>query len=89
MNAPPQMFTGVSHSLDGSAGTKRGAVAAPPPRAPSAEERHVITFYTNGFTVDNGPLRRFDDVANTQLLESVKNGTCPKEFEPVRYIFSV
>lgn len=30
---------------------------------------HTITFWTNGFTVDDGPLRRLDDPQNASFLE--------------------
>ncbi|PKA52937.1 UBA and UBX domain-containing protein [Apostasia shenzhenica] len=43
---------------------------------------HNIYLWTNGFTVDEGPLRRFDDPANAPFLESIKKSECPKELEP-------
>ncbi|PWA41177.1 serine/threonine protein phosphatase 2A 55 kDa regulatory subunit B prime gamma [Artemisia annua] len=30
---------------------------------------HTITFWTNGFTVNDGPLRRLDDPQNAYFLE--------------------
>jgi len=41
------------------------------PAAPRPPENviHNIFFWNNGFTVGNGPLRRFDDPANTAFLE--------------------
>jgi len=43
---------------------------------------HTITFWSNGFTVDDGPLRSFDDEANVPFLRSIARGECPKELEP-------
>jgi len=40
-----------------------------------------ITFWKNGFTVDDGPLRSTDDPANKEFLASVENGRVPKELE--------
>lgn len=43
---------------------------------------HTITFWTNGFTVDDGPLRRLDDPENSSFLESIRKSECPKELKP-------
>lgn len=68
-------FTGIGRTLTGE---------APPPTAPQPPESvvHNIVFWRNGFTVNNGPLRRLDDPANAPLLESIKKSECPKELEP-------
>jgi len=33
---------------------------------------HTVTFYNNGFTVDDGPLRQQDDPANAPFLQSIE-----------------
>lgn len=43
---------------------------------------HNIVFWSNGFTVDDGPLRRLDDPENAAFLESIRKSECPKELEP-------
>ncbi|QCD77177.1 hypothetical protein DEO72_LG1g799 [Vigna unguiculata] len=43
---------------------------------------HNIVFWSNGFTVNDGPLRRLDDPENASFLESIKKSECPKELEP-------
>ncbi|KAL1372730.1 hypothetical protein AAHE18_01G224400 [Arachis hypogaea] len=43
---------------------------------------HNIVFWTNGFTVNDGPLRSLDDPENASFLESIKKSECPKELEP-------
>lgn len=44
------------------------------------EEKTVtITFYQEGFTIDDGDLRRFDDEKNRQFLEAINNGYVPRE----------
>lgn len=70
-------FTGTGRLLSGD------AVSVPPP--PEQHPRvvtHNITFWRNGFTVDDGPLRRLDDPENAPFLESVMKSECPKELEP-------
>ncbi|XP_020608910.1 NSFL1 cofactor p47-like [Orbicella faveolata] len=39
----------------------------------------VLKFWSNGFSVDDGPLRSFEDPANEQFLNSVKRGEIPQE----------
>ncbi|XWS18163.1 hypothetical protein CRYUN_Cryun32bG0018600 [Craigia yunnanensis] len=54
------------------------------PSAPQQPEAviHNIVFWTNGFTVNDDPLRRFDDPENSPFLESIRKSECPKELEP-------
>ncbi|KAK9014825.1 hypothetical protein V6N11_005963 [Hibiscus sabdariffa] len=42
---------------------------------------HNIVFWTNGFTVNDGPLRRLDDPENAHFLQSIRKSECPKELE--------
>ncbi|PPD67133.1 hypothetical protein GOBAR_DD35989 [Gossypium barbadense] len=42
---------------------------------------HNIVFWTSGFTVNDGPLRRLDDPENAHFLESIRKSECPKELE--------
>ena len=42
----------------------------------------VVTFWTNGFTVDAGELRKYDDPANAPFMQAVANGQCPPELAP-------
>ncbi|KAJ6850730.1 plant UBX domain-containing protein 4-like [Iris pallida] len=54
------------------------------PAAPQQPENvvHNIYFWSNGFTINDGPLRRFDDPENAPFLESIRKSECPKELEP-------
>lgn len=56
-----------------------GQQATPEPAGPT---RYTITFWRNGFTVDNGPLRLLSDPANTSFLTSINRGECPRELAP-------
>lgn len=38
---------------------------------------HTVTFYNNGFTVDDGPLRQQDDPANAPFLQSIEKVRAP------------
>lgn len=65
-------FTGAGQSLSG-----QSVEGAPPPAAPN--QPHTITFYQNGFTVDDGPLRSVEDPENAAFLEAVNRGQMPAE----------
>lgn len=68
-------FTGTGRLLTGE------TVQRDAPQPPE-EIVHNIYFWSNGFTVNDGPLRSFDDPANASFLESIKNSDCPTELEP-------
>ncbi|KAM5580567.1 plant UBX domain-containing protein 4 [Rosa sericea] len=68
-------FTGTARTLTG----ETVPTAAP---QPPESINHTITFWRNGFSIDDGPLRRLDDPANAAFLESIKKSECPKELEP-------
>lgn len=74
-----QSFTGAGYRL--------GDDNAPQPmaRRPDVVGRQnvtrVLTFYANGFQVDDGPLRSFDDPANEAFLADVNRGVVPREME--------
>lgn len=58
-------------------GTGRLLTGEPVPAAPEQPQNvvHNIVFWRNGFTVNDGPLRRLDDPENAPFLEVRKN-TC-------------
>ncbi|XP_068655057.1 plant UBX domain-containing protein 4-like [Aristolochia californica] len=68
-------FTGRGRLLSGE------TVSAPQPQEPDVVV-HNIVFWRNGFTVNDGPLRRLDDPENASFLESIRKSECPKELEP-------
>jgi UBX domain-containing protein 1 len=44
------------------------------------EEKTVtITFYQDGFTIDDGELRRYDDPVNREFLKAINEGYVPRE----------
>lgn len=68
---PPLDYHQPSSSSKAFTGTARFLTGEMVPSAPSppVEVIHNITFWRNGFTVDDGPLRRMDDPANASFLE--------------------
>ncbi|KAJ7221990.1 hypothetical protein O6H91_Y466400 [Diphasiastrum complanatum] len=76
-------FVGTGRTLLGDVrqdqGQEKEAGAGNLPPEPVA---HTITFWRNGFTVDDGPLRRLEDRANAPFLQSINRGECPSELEP-------
>ncbi|XP_062229327.1 plant UBX domain-containing protein 4-like [Phragmites australis] len=68
-------FTGTGRLLS-------GGTAQPDAPQPPEDIVHNIYFWSNGFTVNDGPLRSFDDPANASFLESIKNSECPTELKP-------
>ncbi|XP_030460402.1 plant UBX domain-containing protein 4 [Syzygium oleosum] len=70
-----------SRSFTGRGRLLSGEVVSSAPEHPEVIT-HTITFWQNGFTVDDGPLRRLDDPENAQFLESIKNSECPQELAP-------
>ncbi|RMX66931.1 hypothetical protein DD238_002718 [Peronospora effusa] len=47
----------------------------------STQPRHVITFYREGFTVNDGPYRARSDPSNRLFLEALEQGHVPQELE--------
>ncbi|ERN00126.1 plant UBX domain-containing protein 4 isoform X2 [Amborella trichopoda] len=70
-----------SRSFTGTARLLTGETVQTAPLPPESVV-HNITFWSNGFTVDDGPLRSLNDPQNASFLESIRNSECPKELEP-------
>jgi len=48
-------------------------------QGPRPEQRSTITFWKNGFTVDDGPLRSMNEPSNQEFLQAVMRGEIPQE----------
>ncbi|KAL7218891.1 hypothetical protein ACSBR2_012039 [Camellia fascicularis] len=70
-----------SRSFTGTGRLLSGETLSSAPQQPEAITHNII-FWSNGFTVDDGPLRRLDDPENASFLESIRKSECPKELEP-------
>lgn len=78
----PQNFTGAGYRLgDEASAAERGEAAAAPDVVGRRNVTRTLTFYANGFVVDDGPLRALDDPANAAFLEEINRGFVPKEME--------
>lgn len=72
-----------SRSFSGRGRLLSGETPSAAPQQPEPEV-HTITFWTNGFTVNDGPLRMLEDPQNASFLESIRNSECPEELKPAR-----
>lgn len=76
--APPSRFSGSGHTL-GSESAE--SITIPDPRAdrpaPRPSVTRTLTFWRDGFSVEDGPLMRYDDPANREILQAIENGRAP------------
>ncbi|KAE9596250.1 putative UBX domain-containing protein 2/7 [Lupinus albus] len=80
VDVPPEN-TQRSKSFTGTARLLSGETVPSSPQ-PVEAITHTITFWRNGFSVDDGPLRGLNDPQNAPFLESLRKSECPKELEP-------
>lgn len=74
-------FQGRGHRLGSQPSSTHEIQEAPTPILKQRTERSVtINFWHDGFSIDDGELRRFDDPANREFLESINRGLVPSEF---------
>lgn len=76
-----------SRSFTGTARRLTGETVSAAPQPPESVT-HTITFWTNGFTIDDGPLRRFDDPENAPFLEVISVTSLSFEMLPVVFHLS-
>ncbi|KAI1432275.1 hypothetical protein GGR50DRAFT_697226 [Xylaria sp. CBS 124048] len=84
------VFRGSGQTLGGD-GVESRVIPDPnarEPRAPrpnaEAQER-TLHLWRDGFSIDDGPLHRFDDPANASDLRMIQNGRAPLHLMNVRY----
>ncbi|KAJ3416197.1 hypothetical protein HDV05_002842 [Chytridiales sp. JEL 0842] len=87
--AAPSYFTGAGRRLgseDEPAQPSSSSLASQQPAQPAAEvvERQ-LTFWKNGFSVDDGPLLRYDDPQNEEILAAINQGRAPTSLLNVQY----
>ncbi|KAG1327040.1 plant UBX domain-containing protein 4 [Cocos nucifera] len=81
MQGPLEHPSSSSRSFTGTGRLLSSETVPSAPQQP-ANVTHNIYFWSDGFTVNDGPLRSFDDPENTSFLESIRKSECPKELEP-------
>lgn len=79
-------FAGRGHSIGGATVGEE----APEPEEEDDEEseepavRH-LTFWQDGFSIEDGPLMRYDDPANQETLQAINSGRAPLSLLNVRF----
>ncbi|KAJ3084259.1 hypothetical protein HK102_000723, partial [Quaeritorhiza haematococci] len=94
----PKTFTGAGYRLgsEEDAAPSSGPSGPAPPASSSsagdaasgAEEEVVerqLTFWRNGFSIDDGPLKAYDDPANQEFLKAINSGRAPTQLLNVAY----
>lgn len=81
-SAQPKWFTGTGVKLNDSSST---SAAVPEATASREPVERVLTFWRNGFSVDDGELLSFDDPGNQELLKAIKSGHAPSALMNVTY----
>jgi len=71
-------FGGTGYTLGNT--SEESKVVVPKPKAPGLKTV-ILTFWTDSFTIDDGPPRKFQDPANADFLNDVYKGVVPRELE--------
>lgn len=84
-SAPPSRFRGGGMTLGGD-DTPSQAVPDPSPRAadPGPTQTRILHLWEDGFSIEDGPLRRFDDPQNAADLQMIRHGRAPLHLMGVR-----
>ncbi|KND02930.1 protein phosphatase regulator SHP1 [Spizellomyces punctatus DAOM BR117] len=80
-------FVGAGYRLgseDEPVGPSTPAVQPSARTAPEPVERH-LTFWRNGFSIDDGPLRGYDDPESQEFLRAINSGRAPTHLLNVAY----
>ncbi|EFA84296.1 UBX domain-containing protein [Heterostelium album PN500] len=77
----PESFDSVGYML-GNTQAGQTVQSKPPAKNPDDQTVEVkITFWQQGFTIDDGPLRGFDRPENREFLMDIQRGVIPRELE--------
>ncbi|KAK9935953.1 hypothetical protein M0R45_012824 [Rubus argutus] len=77
----PSSASSSSRSFTGTGRLLSGESIQSAPQQPETVVHNII-FWSDGFSVNDGPLRRLDDPENASFLESIRKSECPRELEP-------
>ncbi|CDH52982.1 nsfl1 cofactor p47 [Lichtheimia corymbifera JMRC:FSU:9682] len=86
-SSKPKYFKGTGYKL-GSEEDPSEVIATDQPDESETELEPVtryLTFWRNGFSVDDGPLFRYDDPANQTMLAAINSGRAPLSLLNVRH----
>ncbi|KAF1734962.1 UBX domain-containing protein 1 [Beauveria bassiana] len=86
-SAPPQQFRGTGMTLGGDGVESRSIPDPNGPLQPRGGEpiERVLHIWQNGFSIDDGELRRFDDPANQADLAMIRSGRAPLHLMDVQH----
>jgi len=76
--APKEKFVGTGYTLGNNAEESKVVV---PKAKPAGLKTVILTFWTDCFTIDDGPPRKYQDPANSAFLNDVNKGVVPRELE--------
>jgi len=71
--------------MDNLLGAIFGGRQAPPPPEEEEVVTRSLTFWSDGFSIEDGPLHSYDDPANKDMLEAIKSGRAPPSLFNVRF----
>jgi UBX domain-containing protein 1 len=80
MEAPSSSFVGSGYRLGDASSSSIPATPAVVNAKPPAVVDRILTFWRNGFSIDDGPLLKFDDPENEEFLNAIKMGVAPIQF---------
>ncbi|KAL9003942.1 MAG: hypothetical protein Q9188_003213 [Gyalolechia gomerana] len=77
---PPTNFTGTARTLGGDDTPSQVIPGSSTPSTRTAPPvERILHFWTDGFSVDDGPLYRTDDPANAEILAHIRQGRAPMD----------
>ena len=81
----PSRFRGSGQTLGGD-DTPSQTIPDPRPRAadPGQTQTRILHLWEDGFSIEDGPLRRFDDAQNAADLQMIRQGRAPLHLMGVR-----
>jgi UBX domain-containing protein 1 len=84
-SAPPSRFRGSGMTLGGD-DTPSQVIPDPTPRGldPGPTQTRILHLWEDGFSIEDGPLRRFDDPQNAADLQMIRQGRAPLHLMGVR-----
>jgi UBX domain-containing protein 1 len=84
-SAPPNRFRGSGMTLGGD-DTPSQLIPDPHPQAaePGPTQTRILHLWEDGFSIQDGPLRRFDDPQNAADLQMIRQGRAPLHLMGVR-----
>ncbi|KAI8898746.1 hypothetical protein BC833DRAFT_588488 [Globomyces pollinis-pini] len=73
----PKTFSGSGFRLGSEQGPSTVSTPAEPPVRELETVSRLLTFWKNGFSIEDGPLLRYDDPKNQEFLTAIKSGRAP------------